>query len=473
MVSFRGRLLYEPTPKQRLFHECAAKFPLFGGAAGGGKSMALRWHLYMTCLQVPHCNALLLRRSLRDLERTHLLDIQREAPLFDAVVKDMTVIFHNGSRLELGHCNTENSIKIYLSAEYDIEGFDELVTFTERMHLMIASRCRTTKPNLLPRVLSVTNPGGIESLWVQRRWIDKDVTFDEDPTYIPEQYAYIPARLEDNPHLDRRAYEPMLLRLPPHLAKAYRYGEWNVFEGQFFPEFTLARHVVPVDPIDPAFPRFCGLDWGYSDPGVCLWLVALPDGTVVVEDEYTFNQGAMPKQIAAQVGRVLTERTRDRGVTRWRVYADPSMFSEHGLGESLAESMQRERVPIVRADKDRIQGWGRVRAWLADAPGTTERPPAPRLLVHPRCTGLIRSLPRLTTSETSPEDCVTKGPDHWADALRYALMSRVAPTVIVPPPLPPESVGLLKQQLLGGPRRRPLGHTAVRRARKGLYAARW
>src|SRR5262252_8310371 len=68
----RDGVIYLPTPRQVEFHESITKHTLFGGAAGPGKSHALRWDVYTRCLRQPGYEALLLRRTFPELEKTHI-----------------------------------------------------------------------------------------------------------------------------------------------------------------------------------------------------------------------------------------------------------------------------------------------------------------------------------------------------------------------------------------------------------------
>jgi hypothetical protein len=121
-----GRSLYKPSAKQIQFHSCPARYVLYGGAAGGGKSHALRWDGHMSCLQVPGFKALLLRRNIPDLKRTHLKSVSAEAESVGAkYYSDMTVKYANGSSFEFGHVTDDQAVSIYLSAEYDKISFDE------------------------------------------------------------------------------------------------------------------------------------------------------------------------------------------------------------------------------------------------------------------------------------------------------------------------------------------------------------
>jgi phage terminase large subunit len=475
LLAVNGQVVYKPTPKQLQFHLCPARYVLYGGAVAGGKSHALRWHAYMSCLSVPKFKVLLLRRYLTELERTHCRKVAEEQHLFGAkwVKSEYILNFPNGSWLELGHCQHEDDANIYLSAEYDLILFDELVTFTETQYRKIRSRCRTTIPGVTPRVMAGTNPGGSEAAWVRRMWVEKDLTEEEDPYYNPVDYAYIPARLEDNPHINREAYELELQGLPPELARAYREGDWNIFYGQYFQEFRKSLHVADLGTVAPTARRICGLDYGYSREGVCLWGVILPEGQLYIEDEYTFNGQRRKKQIASQVALALRKRSDDRGITVGGCYADPDIFSPSGhTGETIAETFGRYGWPMLEADNDRINGWARVRAWLGLMPRHESWDhDKPWMVISPKCIGLVRTLPQLVMDPRRPEDVNTESPDHWGDALRYLVMSRPAPnaTEIPEPSYAEGTMGWMRQQILSGHRNRDYGRLGRRAVRRYAY----
>jgi hypothetical protein len=64
----------------------------------------------------------------------------------------------------------------------------------------------------------------------------------EEKGYKPEQWAYIPARLDDNPYQDPE-YEDTLAVLNKTRYEQLRHGDWTVFSGQFFSEWAPSVHV--------------------------------------------------------------------------------------------------------------------------------------------------------------------------------------------------------------------------------------
>src|SRR5580704_1913654 len=65
-------LAYAPFAKQAAFHASSAKYRLFGGAAGPGKSMALLMEAIIQADEHPGVNTLLLRRTFPELEQSLL-----------------------------------------------------------------------------------------------------------------------------------------------------------------------------------------------------------------------------------------------------------------------------------------------------------------------------------------------------------------------------------------------------------------
>lgn len=421
--------LYAPTPKQCEFHETTRKIRrvLYGGQAGPGKSHALRWGLYRECLTIPNLNCLLLRRTFKQLEGTHLLAMEREQRVIGAEYQTgiKAMKFPNGSLIQGGHCETTADAQNYLSTEYDRIAFDELVTFDRDPSLEIMSRARTSKDAVRAaggaQVWCGSNPGGRGAMWVRDFFIDRTVDLTEFPRYEPGRYGFVEATLDDNPYITEE-YRRDLEDLPEMRKRQLLYGDWNAFEGQFFGEWRSDVHVHEMN-IPPKVDHFLGLDWGFNAPGCALWFACLPDGKLHVRWEYKFK-GKSAEVVAGDITRI----TKDLGIGKLRyLAADPAMWAKTGAGkgESIAETLLRRRLPMRKSDNDRFNGWNRVHEWLRLGDGQ------PWLTVSPECTYLIRTLPAMVQDDHDPEDIDTTKDDHAVDALRYGLMSRPSPTRIV------------------------------------------
>lgn len=423
------RCVYVPLPRQVEFFEAEGKHVLFGGAAGGSKSHAIRWLAYRECLKTPGFRALILRRTYKELEQTHLREAELDASLLgaQAVPSAKLLRFPNGSLVQFGHCETAADAGNYLSAEYELILFDELVTFEETPFLLIASRARTSKPGVTPQIRCGTNPGGPQAHWVRQRFIDHGIDREQYPDYRDSEWQYIESKLEDNPYLNQD-YERSLMNLPPELRKAYRDGDWDIFPGQYFPEWRKAKHVSETHRVyPPDLPRVLSMDWGFVKPGAVGWWV-LVDGHAYREDEYIFT-----RTTAHQVGLEIARRCKERDLTnlKYLVFDTAMEIPNNDSGESTIETVRRGiraggvNIMTRQADKDRINGWQRVRHWLGLAPDGT-----PWLQTSPLCAYFARTMPSLVSDESRPEDVDTDGDDHAADDTRYFVMSRPTPGIV-------------------------------------------
>jgi len=100
---------------------------------------------YSSCLKHENFHSLILRRKFPELEQTHIMRARREAETLGARYKETTrtIEWHNGSVTRFGHCQTDDDAENYLSAEYDLISFDELVTFPFTMAMRIISSLRS------------------------------------------------------------------------------------------------------------------------------------------------------------------------------------------------------------------------------------------------------------------------------------------------------------------------------------------
>src|SRR3990167_10066250 len=69
------------TGPQDDFRNSQAEDVLYGGAAAGGKSYALRAWAVNYCPTYSGAKVVLFRRTYRELEETHISEIQKEIPL--------------------------------------------------------------------------------------------------------------------------------------------------------------------------------------------------------------------------------------------------------------------------------------------------------------------------------------------------------------------------------------------------------
>lgn len=461
--------LYVPTPKQVEFDACPARYVLYGGAAGPGKSHAARWALYRRCMQIPGFEALLLRKTYPELEKTHLRRMAQEAPLVGASFTESKrmVAWPNGSLIECGHMEDAAAVQKYLSTEYDAIVPDEGATFDPLSLLELSTRARTSKPQVLAsggaRFWVVSNPGGPASSTLLDFFVDHAPDLDQFPAlagqYNPAEWAYIPAQLQDNPYLDPQ-YERQLALLPQWRYDQLRHGDWRVFVGQFFGQFNQRRHIRDLGPLGEGVSWFRSLDWGFNAPGCWGWYAVLPDGRIYKRSDRKFRGESVHENIVALQHH---EAALELPPVSYSV-GDPSIYIKTGqvgmytpsLGQSIGETFAINGVPIRRGESDRYSGWQRLHDLLRDAPDGD-----PWLILHPSCTYTIRSLASAVSDPHDADDVDTDSDDHALDETRYGAMSRPHPVSARPPRVrfAPGTMGALRQDR-PGPRR--LGQESVR-----------
>ena len=61
--------------------------------------------------------------------------------------------------------------------------------------------------------------------------------------------------------------------MPSNLQRAFLDGDWDVFAGQYFDRFDVARHVMRAEEIEwkPWWPRWISIDWGFEHPAAVYW----------------------------------------------------------------------------------------------------------------------------------------------------------------------------------------------------------
>ncbi len=421
-------LPYEPFAKQQEFHECQAKYRLFGGAAGPGKTMALLMEAVIQANEASGADTLLLRRTFPELEASLLTYFRRDVPreLYRNYNDAKHIVtWHNGSTTRFGYCAAENDVYQYQGAEYLFIGIDELTLFTLKQWQFLTSRNRCPVPGAFPNMAGATNPGNIGHAWVKALWLDRRPApgMERPEEYDALDYAFIRATIADNPiYADDANYLKTLNALPTPLRNAFLFGDWDIFAGQYFDRFDAARHVArPASlRVEPWWPRWISIDWGFQHPAAAYWHAMSPEGKTITYRELV--QAHLSPRMLAQA---IVERSCDafgRGEKISEVWLSPDAFAqrtaESTIAQQLGDVLAAAGLPRpAPADDDRVGGWMLMYQLLE----------CDRWIISDACQALLACLPALTRDERNAEDILKMDGDDPADAARYGLKSRLAP----------------------------------------------
>ena len=422
------------TKKQEKFIKSDAFETLFGGAAGGGKSYGQLVDALLYALKYPKSKQIIFRSTFADLEKSLIrvsLDIY-PLSIADYNSSKHTWKFNNGSIIDFGYIQYEKDVYQYQSAEYDVIRFDELTHFTEFMYTYMISRCRGA--NTYPkRIKSSTNPGGVGHAWVKERFIDIGepnvihnckLETGEEVTRI-----FIPSLVTDNKFMLEydTDYIKRLDALPEKERKALKYGDWDIYDGMFFPEFKRSIHLVEPFKIPDNWNRYIAMDYGL-DMFAVLFVAIDTKGKA-----YVYNEIHKPNLIVSEAVQTLKSYMRQDKYKY--IYAPPDLWNRNrDTGKSTAELFWEGGIDLTKASNNRIAGWLNVKEWLrikkVRHEQTGELYEDSDLKIFSNCLNLIKYLPQLQHDEKEPNDVATEPhePTHITDALRYFCVSRTAPT---------------------------------------------
>ncbi|HEV2101811.1 MAG TPA: hypothetical protein VGR58_03440 [Candidatus Acidoferrum sp.] len=443
---------YTPFAQQERFHKSRAKYRLFGGAAGPGKSKALLAEAIGQALEVAGSDTLLLRRTFPELESSLLTYFRRDVPrdaYRDYNEAKHVVTWHNGSTTRFGYCRNENDVYQYQGAEFLFIGIDELTHFTLKQWQFLTSRnrCPIAKytrgeregRDVKPCMAGATNPGNIGHAWVKALWVDRvaPAGFERPELYEAGDYEFVRARIEDNPiYANDVNYKKTLAALPDRLRRAFLEGDWSVLDGQYFDLFERGRHTARVESLrlEEWAPRWISIDWGFRHPSAVYWHSASPSAvisnqsSVISQKEsgrddnarriVTYREFVQNELSPRMLGQAIVERT---GRERIReIYLSPDAFarrtSEASIAEQLGDVLEQNGLPRpVPANDDRIGGWQLMYQLLErDA-----------WMIAEKCPRLIECLPLLVRDDRRVEDVRKMEGDDAADAARYGLVPGV------------------------------------------------
>lgn len=285
---------------------------LISGPAGTGKSLACLNKLHAAALRWPGMRGLMVRKTRESMNESVLVTFERHVlPEGSALARGAkretrkAYRYPNGSEIIVGglqQAGRDMKQKI-MSTEYDVIYAQEAIELQEHDWENLTTRLRN---GVMPfqQLLADTNPDS-PFHWLKRRC-------DAGRCVLLE------SRHEDNPTLYDHAAGAWTEAGEKYIAKLdaltgvrrprLRFGRWVAAEGVVYEEFDRAIHVIERRPIPESWRRIRAIDFGYTNPFVCLWLAIDPDGRACVYRQI-YRTGRLVADHAAEIKRLsLGER---------------------------------------------------------------------------------------------------------------------------------------------------------------------
>ena len=434
---------YMPNKKQYVFHEAKSTEVVYGGAKGGGKTVALVVDAILYACHFKEANICLFRETYDDLEANLISEFKKFCPR-EILAKPYNeskheAYFFNGSVIRFRFVSNYNDATKYQGRSFDYVGVDELTKHEERSIQELLSCMRSAKGNPV-RFRGTCNPGGTGHAWVKKRYItatDYGGSVTED-ILSGNTIQFIPATVYDNTVLmdNDAAYVRRLENLSEEKKRAFLYGDWDVYEGMAFEKWNPKIHVTEPFEIPSHWRQWMGVDNGYTDPFAWYWFAVDELGTVYVTKEFTRDYDDPKLTYTQQAEHVAKENNYeeyceetgemlDKSIRLDEIVLGHDAFAKsHETGKTLVDYYIEGGVPgpFTKAVTDRKL---RKATWVEylEPRESGEGIFTSKVKIFNTCKKLIETLPLQVNDENDSEKVALTDYDHWYDGAGYGLIT--------------------------------------------------
>lgn len=349
-----------------------------------------------------------------------------------------TIHFNNGSKIVVGHYQTEAEALNYQGVEYDLVIIEETTHLSKSAYVIIGLSTRTDNPQWRPRTYNSTNPLGKGHGWYKKYFVDpqryEHVTNEDDA-----MIRFIAATVADNHFVDPD-YKGRLNKLTGVKKRAWLDGDWDVSAGAYFENFRHDVHVIrtldgvlfkDLTSIPDGWDVWLSMDSGFRHWNMIYVHCEDHDG-----NKYTIKEFAHRKMQPEQIAPDILNYLKQIGYQDVEVicFAGGDAFIiRAGQPNTLAQTYYDLGLPLTPAwtpPGSRVEGARCVSQLLGDPDYHPETNPTIQAswFISDECTRLIDCLSTLEPDPNNAEDVAKvnadvngEGGDDAYDAVRYGL----------------------------------------------------
>ena len=382
---------------------------LYDGGARSGKTVLIIAWLCKECEKYPGCRVLIARKNRNAAENSIWKDtlawILRGRLGWRQQIANMEYLHVNGSVIRVDGLDDQDRVDKILGTEYDHVFFNEATQLSWATVQTVLSRLAHAAVPVRKAIFDC-NPKNRRH-WLHRAGIEHVIPDSEPPTPLPDAAAWTRRHWTpyDNPFLPADAMMT-LEGLSGIQRRRLLNGEWCDNEGAVYDEFDEEIHVWRGD-MPPGFAdwqKVRMIDFGYTNPFVCLWGALDGDGRLWIYKE---------RYVAKMTVRAHAEEIKkEPGPFEWTVAdhdaEDRATLIESGINTIAAIKEVERGIKMVK-ERLKIQGDGK-----------------PRLFVHESCKETIGEFFDYSwgppAADKNAKEEPVKDRDHALDSLRYGIM---------------------------------------------------
>ena len=388
---------------------------LFDGGARSGKTKLLIDYIFARAFQFPGSKQLVARKFRTNaknsvwndtIKKYMSLNPEMNGTLFRTVDSELKIYFANGSEILVAGLDNAERVEKVRGTEYCTIYLNEAteLSYTTMNEVLtrLSQRVRDRNGNeAVPKLLLDCNPRG------PRHWLYAVGVKHVDPeTGEPLSNAEIWKRVHwsayDNKENLSEEYLEELEHLPEIQKQRMLHGKWVAAEGQVYSDFREEIHVVKPFSIPDDWTRVRSIDFGFTNPFVCLWGAVDHDGKLYIYREL-YKAGVLTSIHAETIKRLS-------GDERYLM-----TVADHDA-EERAE-LNKNGIPTDAAKKTVQPGIQTVQKRFKEN----------RIFIFPCCKQLLSEIDSYSWLPPNEERNACEEPrkldDHAMDAMRYMVMA--------------------------------------------------
>lgn len=449
---------------QRILHNCRKQGYLgdvdeilLGGAKGPGKSSGAVMDVQMDIGMNPlkKKKYYIFRRSFPELESQIIDEFIKHAPSESEGFYHYNSTKHrfdifNGSVVYCRVAENFNDVRTKFNGlEMQYLVIDQAEEWLEEEIEFLGLQCRSTDPEVRPKIILTANPGGRSDGYLTREFVNrgtpnvpfevvtdmseikqmaiemklKESIINRIPEIITKRRIYIPGIVVENEYMNIEYLATLKNITDPERKRQLLWGDWTAKAGQYFKEWNFHKHTCPDFVVPRHWKRYRTIDWGYHPhPAVCKWFAVDEFGKV-----YSYRELRVFETVPSEFGKQINElslymdaedgKLPDPEQYEWTAY-DPNCNRKSEGGRTIIQNIG---IPGILADNARIPGWLCLRELYALTLKSWENNSSHAGIQYFRnaCKNSIENIPTLVHDDKHPEDLDSTGWDDEADCDRY------------------------------------------------------